>query len=203
MKLRKSSYIIILRQNTVELYCKPVESTFTPEKVHRAPKKHTECRYQPDSGAPPDPRNRSYPDPEEKFDNRRQNDYRSNSSPSAPAELHINFERTQRWCNYCQNAQHSTQTCARLEKCSSTDVINFLRVQELCSSCMRWGHTVMKCPQKSQSSCRKCGHCDHHTFLHEDISHKTQPGVSYNHIGETHTSQSQELVKKETESDIY
>ena len=84
-----------------------VENAFAPEKEHRSPKKQTESS---------DERSSTY----------RQRDYRSNYSPNTATALHSSSQNMQKWCYYCQNKEHSTQTCTRLEKCSGAEVRNFL-----------------------------------------------------------------------------
>ena len=122
-----------------------VENAFTPEREHRPARKPLENR------------NNIYRPPG-----------RSNYSPSTATALHASSGTAQKWCAYCQNRDHTTQTCGKLERCTSLEVRNFLTSQRLCFCCMKKGHSLMQCHQRSTLFCEKCKAKNHHTFLHED-----------------------------------
>ena len=101
---------------------------------------------------------------------------RSNYSPSTATALHANTQNpktsqsNKKSCYYCQNDDHDTQNCRKLEKCSSSEVRHFLVTQKLCYCCMKKGHSTSKCFHKSKLVCKRCNTKGHHTFLHEEKS---------------------------------
>ena len=106
-----------------------------------------------------------------KGNNYKSQDNRYNSGPSTATALHTSTQNTQqKWCQYCQKADHDTQICRRLGKCSSSDVRQFLSSQQLCYCCMKKGHSTSSCYHKSKLFCKKCNHKGHHTFLHDERS---------------------------------
>ena len=123
-----------------------VENAFSTGKEHK--KKYSQSK--------------SYQDSEEGYD-----DSRNTFSHNTGAALHVN---SQKWCHYCQNEEHNTQTCKRLEACSSVEVRSFLCAQQLCFCCMKEGHSIKWCQQRSKLRCRRCGATNHHTLLHEKSS---------------------------------
>ena len=120
-----------------------VENAFSTGKEHK--KKYLQSK--------------SYQDSEEGYD-----DSRNTFSYNTGAALHVN---SQKWCHYCQNEEHNTQTCKRLEACSSVEVRSFLSAQQLCFCCMKEGHPIKWCQQRSKLKCRRCGATNHHTLLHD------------------------------------
>jgi hypothetical protein len=66
-------------------------------------------------------------------------------------------------CFYCENRNHSLDSCTNIVKLSHNDRIEFLKKKGFCFGCLKFGHQKNGC--RNKSTCDAC-HGRHPTILH-------------------------------------